>query len=168
MVSSWHGLQRERFLPFFCILLVTLPSLCGPQPHRGQPAMSLFNGSSFGLGAAAAKPLDPAAEISRLLNQHSHHWQTLGRAAAATRRRRSPLRTLSARALPVCREGDRGCSGQAGGGGEGACGRSAGQGGGAPLRGCRRPGGGAPRGGGRTLPRRAAVQPGEGRVGLVQ
>jgi hypothetical protein len=42
-----------------------------------QASMSLFNASSFSLGSGG-KQLDPAAEISRLLNQHSHHWQTLG------------------------------------------------------------------------------------------
>jgi hypothetical protein len=51
--------------------------------------MSLFNSSRgfAGLGSAAPKPLDPAADIARLLNQHAHHWQTLG---GWRRRRRRP------------------------------------------------------------------------------
>ncbi|KAL4858193.1 hypothetical protein ACK3TF_001683 [Chlorella vulgaris] len=46
--------------------------------------MSLFNASSFSLGSGG-RQLDPAAEISRLLNQHSHHWQTLEKEIAAVK-----------------------------------------------------------------------------------
>ncbi|KAL4430563.1 hypothetical protein ABPG77_005803 [Micractinium sp. CCAP 211/92] len=44
--------------------------------------MSMFN-AKFGLGGlgkglgGSRQPLDPAAEISRLLNQHTHHWMAL-------------------------------------------------------------------------------------------
>ena len=42
-----------------------------------------FNLSKFGAGlGAAAKPLDPAADIARLLNQHTHHWMSLGECKA--------------------------------------------------------------------------------------
>lgn len=49
--------------------------------------MSMFNAKSLGgLGrglGGSRQPLDPAAEIARLLNQHTHHWMVMGAQRAA-------------------------------------------------------------------------------------
>lgn len=46
-----------------------------------------FNLSKFGAGlGGGAKPLDPAADIARLLNQQTHHWMSLGECRGRGRR----------------------------------------------------------------------------------
>lgn len=164
---------------------LTTPRLYIPAP-TGPLAAPMFglNSSKFGMGPPA-KPLDPTAEISRLLNQHTSHWMQLDerwdcrrhrrrshrhRGHHRRRRHRSsacsdyiPINTL----LSLCsqrirREGDQGREGQGGGGTGGARCCAGGQG-----AGTRRAGGGRVWPGGRggrcrAQRRGAGGQPGAG------
>ena len=51
--------------------------------------MSIFgaNPRAYGSHGLVGKPLDSAAEISRLLNQHTNHWLNLGECRSRPRAR---------------------------------------------------------------------------------